>query len=259
VRNSWREAITVKGFAQALGAATISTAPFINAAREMDPSVDELEAAISLLTFKGAASVAAVHFSCSAIGSRDGLERTRSIVLQRIMDSVEIGYHFGMSASQLGPEIGMLIGFAQSIGAGLLSIHHKLGVHEASDLLNGAIKSQELLSRFECEPYQVSATALQHLGLTTEFASAAVMPLGNPNCAIISSNENVARWSAASEWIAALIAGKERPRRNSSAMCFPELLSPTPAAEIPMHLQILASSVESVRENHSAWSWHTRP
>jgi hypothetical protein len=257
VRNSWRGAISSQDFIQTLQVAPIPTAPFIRAAQLNDPSITEIEAAVASLGFKGSASVAAVHFACGAIIAQCSSERMRRTILQHIMDSIEIGYHFGLGASAIGPDTGTLIAFAQSIGPALLAIKCASTPLEAKPILSGVLSQRESLERFECEPYQVSSLALQRLGFGPEFASAAVMALGNLNHEMATSNPLVRDWWAASDWISALMNGRAAPARKSSRTHFPELADFCKSvAELPLHLQMLTAQVENVREKHSEWAWY---
>jgi hypothetical protein len=234
------------------------SAAFIQAAQLIDEAVSDREAAISKLGFKGAASVAAVHFACGSIVTKCRSEELRKLLLQKIMDSIEIGYHFGFSATAIGPETGVLIGFAQRIGEALLIIEHDCPMEQAQAVLNHELPRREFMQMFGCEPYQVSSLALQRLGFGPAFASAAVLALGHLNHELMSTDQMVRDWWAACDWISALIAGEERPKRKSSAERFPELIKPSgDACEIPLHLQALSTSIENVRDAHSKWSWHT--
>jgi hypothetical protein len=257
VHNSWKGSISLKEFLHALQVASIPPSPFVRAAQLIEPSVNAVETAVEKLGFKGASSIAAVHFACGAIVTKCESERLRTMVLQRIMDSIEIGYHFGLSASAIGPDTGILIGFAQSIGSALLVLSSNASSADAKPLLEGSLSQRECLARFDCEPYQVSSLALQRLGFGPEFASAAVMALGNLNHELVTSNPLVRDWWAASDWISALIAGKERPKRKSSASHFPELLKGIEqTSEIPLHLSMLSENVQNVRSQHSTWTWY---
>lgn len=258
VRNSWRGSITSQDLIQALNVASIPTTPFIRAAQIYDPAITEVEGALATLGFKGAASVAAVHFACNSIISHCKSERLHRAVLQHIMDSIEIGYHFGLGAAAIGSDTGTLIGFAQSIGPALLATKCAPSPVEARTILSGSLSQHEALARFECEPYQVSSLALQRLGFGPEFASAAVMALGNLNHELVTTNLLVRDWWAASDWIAALLNGEKRPRRKSSLDQFPELAELSKSvSELPLHLELLTTQVANVRESHSSWSWHS--
>lgn len=257
VRNSWRGLMSSQDFIQTLNVATIPTEPFIRAAQLNDPSITEIEAAVAALGFKGSASVAAVHFACGAIGAQCPSERLRRAVLQHIMDSIEIGYHFGLGAAAIGPDTGTLIAFAQAVGPALLAIKYASSPVDARPILSESLSPQESVERFECEPYQVSSLALQRLGFGPEFASAAVMALGNLNHEMVTSNPLVRDWWAASDWISALMKGHPMPARKNSRVHFPELADICKsAAELPLHLQMLTSQVESVRKKHSSWVWY---
>jgi hypothetical protein len=248
----------MREFLYALDTMSFPSAAFIQAAQLLDESISSREPAVTKLGFKGAASVAAVHFACGSIAARCQTEELRNLILQKLMDSIEIGYHFGLSTTAIGPETGVLIGFAQSIGEALLITDNLPPVADAQSVLNSTLSRQELLQAFGCEPYQVSSLALQRLGFGPEFASAAAFAIGHLNHELVTKDQMVRDWWAASDWISALIAGEERPKRRISAEHFPELRHSAEAScEIPLHLQALASSIGSVRDSHSQWNWHT--
>jgi hypothetical protein len=256
VHNSWRGSITSQNFIQALNVTSVPTTAFIRAAQATDPAITDVERAVTALGLKGSASVAAVHYACNAIITHCESERLHRAVLQHIMDSIEIGYHFGLGAAAIGPDTGTLIGFAQSIGPALLAVKCATTPSEARPILCGSLSQNEALQRFECEPYQVSSLALQRLGFGPEFASAAVMALGNLNHDLVTTNPLVRDWWAASDWIGALLNGEKKPRRKTSLAQFPELADLSKSdSELPLHLQLLTTQVEHVRESHSSWSW----
>ncbi len=257
VRNSWTDRISVKEFVRGLHLSAIPHDAVIKAAQVVDPSVVRIDSAVSLLGFRGAATVAAICFTCSALSRRCGSERTRDSVLQYIIDSIEIGYHFGVSAEAIGPDAGMLLGFGQSVGPALLITSF---APTAADLMSVVSRSKEpvtYLNEFGCEPYQVASLALQRLGFGSHLATAAVMALGNFTLEFIPADGAVSGWWAATEWIDALARGERTPTRKSSANYFPELLcGHSPETEVPLYMQALLSSIDSVRERHSAWTWH---
>jgi hypothetical protein len=257
VHNSWTSSISMKEFLYALDTMSFPSAAFIQAAQLLDESISSREPAVTKLGFKGAASVAAVHFACGAIAAKCKAGELRNLILQKLMDSIEIGYHFGLSTTAIGPETGVLIGFAQRIGGALLITDGLPPVADAQSVLNSTLSRHELIHAFGCEPYQVSSLALQRLGFGPEFASAAAFAIGHLNHELVTKDQMVRDWWAASDWISALIAGEERPKRRSSAEHFPELrYSAEASCEIPLHLQALASSIGSVRDSHSHWNWH---
>jgi hypothetical protein len=245
-------------FLHALDTMSFPNAALVRAAQLLDDTIADREPAVTKLGFKGAASVAAVHFTCTSIAAKCRTEELRALVLQKIMDSIEIGYHFGLSTSTIGPETGVLIGFAQSVGGALLVVDNPSSIDEALRVLNFTLSPRELVQTFDCEPYQVSSLALQRLGFGPSFASAAVLALGHLNHELVTKDEMVRDWWAACDWISALIAGEKHPRRKSSADRFPELLHQAEQpSKIPLHLQALTSSIETVRNAHSRWNWHT--
>jgi hypothetical protein len=257
VRSAWTGSPSAREFAYGLHRASIPPRAIIEAGRVLDPNCDSVEAAVNALGYKGAATVAAICFTSTAITRKCSSERVSSYVLQQMIDQVEIGYHFGVSADLIGPDAGTLLGFGQSLGSALMVASGVSALSDAREILEGSRDVSDCLSQFGCEPYQVASLALQRLGFGPSLAYAAVMALGNFTREVGSSDEAVKGWWAASEWISALKNGERAPKRKSSARQFPDLLNDTPKdGEPPLHLQALYSSIDSVRLKHSSWVWH---
>ncbi|MFO0417317.1 MAG: hypothetical protein ACK5Y6_08520 [Pseudomonadota bacterium] len=257
VRNSWTGKTSLRDFSQTLRSARVNDGPIIDAAQILSPSVTDGESAISTLGFKGASSVAAIHFAASCVICRCAHERLRELISQRIADSIEIGYHFGISASSIGPESGMLLGFAQNIGCAILVTSEQISFSDGRAMLEDELPAESFLSRFNCEPYQVSSLALQRLGYGPELATAAVTALGGLSLNLNQHSQLTRDWCAASDWIASLMIGDTRPKRRQTAEHFAELLSDPDEGDCPVHIQALRTSVEDVRTEHSTWRWHT--
>jgi len=258
VRNAWTGTTTLREFTISLHLALIPSTAIIEASQLIEPSSTTLNTAISSLGFKGAATVAAIRYTCGTLSSQSASERINSLVMQSIIDSIEIGYHFGLSAESIGPEAGILLGFSQSIGAALLILSTDVGVSEAKAILEREHTADSCREQFGCEPYQVASLALQRLGFGPSVASAAVMALGNTKLELFPADPTLRAWSAASEWINAFSRGARAPRRKSSLLLFPDLLRPeNPDMPIPLHLEALLEGINSVRTAHSTWTWHT--
>jgi hypothetical protein len=216
-----------------------------------------MEAAISTLSFKGAAAVAAINFTSSSIARQCASPRLQRFILQQLIDHVEVGYHFGVLAEDIGPETGILLGFGQAIGAALLLTNSTATLTEAKVIFEGTTTPAASLKQFGCEPYQVASLALQRLGFGPTTASAAAMPLGNFSREVAADDPRVKAWWAASEWINALGHGQRIPRRRSSALQYPDLVFDSQTqSTIPLHLEALYTSVDAVLTHHSSWTWH---
>jgi hypothetical protein len=257
VRLSWNGTNTMKDFINSFTVSCVDQSSIIRAAELIEPNVQDLELAISVLGFRSASAIAAIRFITQELITRTSSERVWMPITRHLMNSIEIGYHFGVSAPALGPESGLLIGFAQALGACLLL---SVGVKEMREIrlfLRDGVTTNEFLSKFECEPCQVASLTLQKLGFGLDLSSAAVMAVGNLNYADASQDPVVKDWRAASDWINSLTHGRRMPARYESAKRFAELTPPDdPGATTPLHLQILYSQVDAIREMHSTWTWH---
>lgn len=257
VRLSWNGTGCMKEFMASFTMSRIDSSCVIRAAQLMDKDVQDLEPAISTLGFRTASAVAAVNFVSQGIITKTSSERIWMPITRYMMNSIEIGYHFGASASALGADSGLLIGFAQALGSCLLLSAGVKDLAEVRSLLRDGATTNEFLARFECEPCQVASLTLQKLGFGLDLSSAAVMAVGNLNYADSSNDPVVKDWRAASDWIYSLTHGRRTPSRSESATRFAELVPPeSPSSVLPLHLQSLYSQVDAIRELHSTWTWH---
>jgi hypothetical protein len=247
----------MKDFITSFNMSRIDQVCIIRAAQLIDPQVRELEASIATLGFRTASAVAAIHFISQQLITRTSSERIWMPITRHMMNSIEIGYHFGVSATALGPDSGLLIGFAQALGASLLLSIGVKDLAEVRTLLRDGATNNEFLSKFECEPCQVSSLTLQRLGFGLDLSSASVMAVGNLNYADSSNDPVVKDWRAASDWIYSLTHGRRTPSRSESAKRFAELVPPEGSGSaLPLHLQSLYTQVDAIREMHSTWTWH---
>jgi hypothetical protein len=254
VRNSWTATTSTQEFMSHFHITRLPASGIIRAARNFDPSIQDLESAVRITGVRYAASVAAIHFTCQEI-LRSGIsERLWIPLLRDLMNSVEMGHHVGSTVNVLGPESGLLIGFAQRVGRCILLISR----HQP-DLRVSELKDQSAtfwLTNYGCEPYQVSSLILQHLGFGTHLASTAATTLGNLAGHINEHDEITQLWSAANDWISCLAQGRRAPVRLHSQRFFPELNASAIEGEIATFLEILYSQIDAVRENNSSWNWH---
>ncbi len=247
----------MKDFLTSFTMSRIDPSCVVRAAQLIDKDIQELEPAISTLGFPSASAVAAVNFISQGLITKTSSERIWMPITRHMMNSIEIGYHFGSSASALGPDSGLLIGFAQALGSCLLLSAGVKDLAEVRTLLRDGATTGEFLARFECEPCQVASLTLQKLGFGLDLSSAAVMAVGNLNYADTSNDPVVKDWRAASDWIYSLTHGRRTPSRAESANRFTELIpGDGSSSAIPLHLQSLYAQVDAIREMHSTWTWH---
>jgi len=171
VRLSWNGTVSMKDFTSAFNMSRIDQSCIIRAAQLVDPEVRDLEPAIETLGFRSASAVAAIHFISLGLITKTSSERIWMPITRHMMNSIEIGYHFGVNAPALGADSGLLIGFAQALGACILL---SLGVKELQEvrtLLRDGATTNEFLARFECEPCQVASLTLQKLGFGLDLSS----------------------------------------------------------------------------------------
>lgn len=247
----------MKDFTSSFNMSRIDQSCIIRAAQLVDPEVRDLEPAIETLGYRSASAVAAIHFISLGLITKTSSERIWMPITRHMMNSIEIGYHFGVSATALGADSGLLIGFAQALGASILLSVGVKELQEVRTLLRDGATTNEFLTRFECEPCQVASLTLQRLGFGLDLSSAAVMAVGNLNYADTSNDPVTKDWRAASDWIYSLTHGRRAPSRSESARRFPELIAPEgPPSNVPLHLQSMYAQVDAIREMHSTWTWH---
>ncbi len=262
IRGSFAGIISPRDFTRLLGFPGCNSTALVRAARlqpvKEQPDAAELEAAVEQLGVRPAAVMLSINFVCQSVLDSSPPEKLWTPVLKEMMNNIEVGYHFGLSAESLGPDRGMLVGFSQWAGSAIL-----LGraPREFSQLLDAGFSSRyKQLEVFGCEPYQAGSLALQQLGFGADIATAAAVSVGDLQTGLVNVDPDVRTWRAARRWVTALSNGENYPSDKASQEAFPELVLPVMAElgqdATPTHLSMLFDSVAEVRKNASRWTWH---
>lgn len=216
VRVSWTGEISAEEFIRGVHLSRVPPSCLVSAASDTGEPAKSLEAAISQMGHRRASLVLAITATCfEIIASRDQ-DRSWSPIVRELMNSIEIGYHFGMCADSIGPDHGMLIGFAQRLGISLLLGSYSRQRIDPLTCRQAYQSPREFFAGYECEPYQVCSLALQRLGFGPDIAAAAAMAIGKLNVDLHSTDPFIKDWSAAGDWISSLTLGCKTPRRGTS-------------------------------------------
>ena len=261
VRNGWSGDVQPIDLVKMIGFTGLNPNCLLNAAgmptESRAPRVAELEKAIASLGVRYSTVIMAINASVRAILKTKPSVGWRKL-LEGMMDDVQIGYCFGSRASELGPEGGVLVAFARSLGPGLLLAHDLSAYKKYQELQrrSARVSSHECIALFGCEPYQVSAMAVQRLGFGVDAAIAAACGLSNLRLEYIQLSDAAQRWRAAFHWIDALKEGRDYPADVDLRNAF-NALRPPPDRKIknPV-LEMLYVEVIRVRREGSSWTWH---
>lgn len=256
VRIAWGGSFTPDEFIRGMHSCRVPSSCLMRAACDTGESVETLEAAVAQLGQRRAALILAITATCLEIIETRNSDLSCSPILREMMNSIEIGYHFGICAESIGPDHGMLIGFAQRLGISLLLGASSKQRMDALTCRQAFRAPEEFFVGYECEPYQVCSLALQRLGFGPELATAAAMAIGKLNVDHHATAPFVKDWAAAGDWIQSLTLGAKIPSRGISRERFKELLPPTEGELLPAHLEILHSQVDSIVANRSEWLWY---
>jgi hypothetical protein len=220
------------------------------------PSHEELRAAVHTLGVKASSLVIGINAVCKGSLNTGPSNKIWTQLFREMMSDIEIGYHLGLSVEHLGHERGMLVGFSRFAGLTLLIAHRPKMFGEWFSRTGGTSSPIESVKFFGCEPYQVSALLMQHLGLGPEVALATACVHGGGESLFGESKSLISGWRAAHDWIRALKTGLRYPEEESSRTFFPELRGEHSHERLPVHLQPLFDEVDRVRETQSSWTWH---
>lgn len=262
IRGSYAGIIMPKDFMRLLGFPGCNSAALVRAAHmqpaKEQPNTEELEAAVDQLGVRSAAVMLSINFVCQSVLDSSPPEKLWTPIMRDMMNEVEVGYHFGMSADSLGPEAGMLVGFSQWAGlAVLLGRNHR----DFSDWIDaGSPERSQQLMAFGCEAYQAGSLVLQQLGFGADIATAAAISVGELQAGLIEASPKIQTWRAARQWVRALSNGENYPADKASQEAFPELILPVMSElgrdATPEHLAMLFETVAKVRNEKSRWTWH---
>ena len=173
------------------------------------------------------------------------------------MESIEIGYLFGQRSSVLGSAGGSIAGFARHIGLLFLMVARPKKYVKYLMLLKGKEEPspEDFRSIFHCEPWQVSALAMQQLGFGSDLAFGASLAGTRVPLVHVELSERQQVWKAAALWIEALKQGRNFPADVRYRSIFPELTPPKQGAR-NQNLEALYTEVSKIRGKTPKWTWH---
>ncbi len=259
-RNSWQGSAEPLDFLKVMGFSRLNPVCLLRAA-EFDLEQTEadgtaIERAIAYLGIRLAAIVLAVNYTTRRL-IKTNKQGVSIKYLEEMMRNIEIGYKFGGRTSEIGIEGGCIVGFARSIGLGILMVslpaeYKKFKLEKNSNGLTDADFEQQF---FGCSSYQVAALALQQLGYGPEIALGVAFGLGNTLPTHMTLDRGILRWRAACQWIDTLEQGRNYPGALDVRNFFPEL-KPASGGDRNINLEVLYTEIAKVRNKGSSWVWH---
>mgnify|MGYP006276144489 CR=1 FL=1 len=265
IRGAWAGHLLPNEFMRLIGfpgcnASALLRAAEISPKREV-PEAPEIEAAVQQLGIKASAVMLSMNYVCQSVLEAAPPDKLWTPVLKEMMNEVEVGHHFGLSADTLGSESGMLVAFSQWAGLAVILARQPREFADWLEAGDGVVGPRaKSVDAFGFESYQASSMVLQQLGFGAGIASAAAIACGDLRTELLEQRPEVATWRAARRWIGALRRGERYPDDAASQQAFPELVLP-PLCELrgeepPAHLGILYDSVGRVNTGRSLWTWH---
>ena len=219
-----------------------------------------VERALSSLGVRLAAVILAINLTCRII-LKDKPPPGWKQLFQEMITNIEIGYRIGAKVFEIGVEGGALLGFAREAGLALMLRENNKALRQCLKESGKSYSVDRQLARklFGCEPYQVAALALQHLGfghqLAIGFASAEDTFDGGQEL-----EREAMRWKAAREWLDALRESRNYPASLASRNFYPELIPPRFGQARNTLLDVLYTEIAKIKDEGSRWNWHlTRP
>jgi len=260
VRASWLGTITPAEFVHALSVPGYAPQCLLRAAQLVKQGerlrAAEVQAAVEVLGVRASATILAINTICEATLDSGPASRVWTPLFKDMMSEIEIGYHLGSSAEQLGFEKGMLVGFSRLAGLAVLLASHQAVFSDWYQRTGGRGDAQETVEIFGCEPYQVSSLLMQRLGLGAEIAMGAAVTLGSLDPSVVERKPTIETFKAAFHWLHALKAGLKHPGDPAALSFFPEMSELKQCEVLPMHLEMLFEEVLKIRSGHSQWTWH---
>lgn len=260
VRGSWLGTFTPDTIVRALAIPGYSPECLVKAAglpqQEGGCSSQYLLTAVDILGVKASSLILAINCICELVLDSGPAGRVWTPLFKDMMAEIEIGHHLGFHADAIGTEQGMLVGFARLGGLAALLGSHPAEFSDWYLATQGKSSSKEAIARFGCEPYQVSALLLQHLGFGAEIAMSAAVTLGHLHPAVVEAKPSLDLWNTTYHWLHALKAGERAPRNDIARDSLPDIARFFNEEPIPVHLQALLDAVHQVRTGESSWTWH---
>jgi len=258
LRLAWNGAIEQKELIRMLGFSRLNLNCLLDAAmlkpQEGAPDAQLLQHALETLGIRYTAVVLGVNLACAAILNSKPPSLWKRL-FQEMMTWIEIGYKIGTKVPELGVEGGALMGFSKGIGLGLLLAENATAFKKWYNAPNGP-STPFPAAVFGCEPFQVSAFALQQLGYGHETAIGAALASSRLKPQNIEYSRRTKFWHAAILWIEALREGRNYPADPNIRQVFPEI-APAPQGQSQnLTLEVLYTEVAKVRSDGSSWTWH---
>lgn len=259
IRLAWNGAVEHKELVRMLGFSRLNLNCLLDAAglapEGKPPDAALLERALDTLGIRYTSVVLGINLTCAAIlGTRPPSLWKR--LFQEMMTWIEIGYRIGAKVPELGVEGGVLMGFANAAGLGLLLAENATAFKKWYAPPKGPTTPFPA-ALFGCEPFQVSAFALQQLGYGHETAIAAALGSSKLKPKKVEYNRRTKYWHAALLWIEALREGRSYPAEPEIRQVFPEIAPPREQQHGQnLTLEVLYTEVAKVRSEGSTWTWH---
>ncbi len=257
IRTAWHGALEPKDFIRMLGFSRlninclIDAAELLNAGSPLDAAL--VERALQTLGIRLCSVVLAINYTCQTVLAKKPPPLWKKL-LQDTMTCVEIGYKLGAKASSLGIEGGALMGFSCHAGNLLLLAYDPSAYRKWTGLTKP--EGKVAVDIFGCEPYQVSAFALQQLGFGHEVAIGAAVGNGRLDSKLITLDELTNLWKAALLWIDALREGRGYPAAMEIRQFFSEVTPPKEQSVKNPVLDVLYTEVARAKSEGSKWTWH---
>ena len=260
IQSSWSGTLASQSeFMKILSCSALNMRALLRAAELEQPDTqavaEDVQQAVNFLGPRYAVIVLAINHTCMSILHSKPPPVWRR-VFRDMMTDVELGYKLGARTSELGLESGMLIGFAHGAGLGLLLANDAKGFKKWHSMTGGYQNRDLALKIFGCEPYQVSAFLVQHLGFGTDVALGTAVGTGGLNPSFLNLDREVLKWKAAFQWIEALKEGRGFPRDMEMRTYFSELIPPKSRDDKNTALEVLYTEVAKLRREGSSWMWH---
>jgi hypothetical protein len=260
VKNSWAGIYETKDFMHGMGFPGSSPRALMRAAEVASDTAQETPAdvarAVSILGVQYSSVVVAINFVCRAALLQRPPEALWAPLFRDMMTAIEVGYHFGCRAADIGAAGGALMGFSRTAGRSVLLAHDVKRFSHWCSSESGDVSRRKALELFGCEPYQVGALTIQQLGFGPEMALAVALASGHLHHELIEVVPTVSRWKAAFHWIDALQRGAPFPDDSESRIAFHHLLQAAGPGEPTDSRTDLHTQLAQLARNSSSWLWH---
>ena len=264
IRNAWNDELSQSEFLRLVSFSGANPSCLFNVAdiqiKEDTPVHEQaelLEKAIEKLGIRFSIFVLAVNVCVRKILSNKPPSGWRKL-LESMMKDIHIGCCFGTFTSEMGKEGGGLVGFARTIGLGILMANNPKSFRSYLDMKRQLldVSHEKMIDLFQCEPYQVSAILLQYLGFGISSAVGAICGLSKLNTEHLNFNYADNKWRAAFAWIDALREGRDYPAEVELRNAFPAIRPPKNRNTSNPVLEMLYVDVARIRQKGSPWMWH---